>query len=78
MSRRFLTAADVRRAGGPEVVVDEDTVVTPQAQEVAQSLGITLRTATGPYTEPKPDRGPDAAQASIHLPAEASRVATQK
>ena len=69
MSRRFLTAEDVRRSGGPEILVDADTVVTPQAQEVARSRGITFRTAAGPYVEPEPDRGPDAAQASVHLPA---------
>jgi len=69
MSRRFLTAEDVRRASGPEILVDAETVVTPQARDVARSRGIALRTASGPYTEPSPDRGPDAAQASVHLPA---------
>ena len=33
MSRRFLTAEDVRRAEGTEILVDESTVVTPQALE---------------------------------------------
>lgn len=60
MSRRFLTAEDVRRAGGTELVVDANTVVTPQAQEVARSLGIALRTVAGEWREPEPDRGPDA------------------
>ena len=67
MSRRFLTADDVRRAGGPEIVVDETTVVTPQAQEVAGSLGIAIRTHSGPYHEPEPDRGPDA-EAEVQHP----------
>jgi ACT domain-containing protein len=62
MSRRFLTAEDVRRAGGGELVVDADTVVTPQAQEVARSLGVQIRTGAGAYAEPAPDRGPDAAR----------------
>lgn len=60
MSRRFLTADDVRRASGAEIVVDAQTLVTPQALEVAQSMGINIRTASGAYTEPVPDRGPDA------------------
>ena len=60
MSRRYFTADDVRRANGPEIVVDEGTVVTPQAQEVASSMGITFRTNLGAYDEPEPDRGPDA------------------
>ena len=60
MSRRFLTAEDVRRAGGQEIIVDETTVVTPQAQEVASSMGVEIRTGSGAYTEPTPDRGPDA------------------
>ena len=40
MGRRFLTAEDVRRLGGPAISVDADTVVTPQALEAAASLGI--------------------------------------
>ena len=68
MSRRFLTAEDVRRAGGPEIILDAETVVTPQALEVAKQAGITLRTATGAYAEPAPDRGPDASRALAHLP----------
>jgi ACT domain-containing protein len=64
MSRRFLTAEDVRRAGGPEILVDADTVVTPQALEVAAASGIAIRSGAGAYSEPKPDRGPDALRAS--------------
>jgi ACT domain-containing protein len=60
MSRRFLTADDVRRAGGSEILVDAQTLVTPQALEVAHSLGIALRTPQGEWSEPEPDRGPDA------------------
>jgi ACT domain-containing protein len=59
MSRRFLTADDVRRSGGPDITVDTDTVVTPQALEVAESMGISIRTSAGAYSEPAPDRGPD-------------------
>ena len=68
MSRRFLTAEDVRRAGGPEIVVDETTVVTPQAAEAARSAGIRIRGAGGPLAEPPPDRGPDAERAARSLP----------
>lgn len=68
MSRRFLTAEDVRRAVGREILVEEGTVVTPQAQDAAAAAGIFLRTAHGPYVEPPPDRGPDAALAVHHLP----------
>lgn len=60
MSRRFLTAEDVRRAGSAELVVDPDTVVTPQALDVARSMGVQIRTQAGGWSEPKPDRGPDA------------------
>jgi ACT domain-containing protein len=66
MSRRFLTAEDVRKAGGTDLVVDVQTVVTPQAQEVARSLGIAIRTAEGDWREPEPDRGPDADDAVLH------------
>ncbi len=59
MGRRFLTAEDVRRAHAPEIVVEPDTVVTPQAREVADAAGIAIRTDAGPYVEPPPDRGPD-------------------
>lgn len=68
MPRRFLTAEDVRRAAGKEIVVDESTVVTPQALEVAQGAGIRIRTGGGAYREPEPDRGPDAARAQSTLP----------
>lgn len=60
MSRRFLTAEDVRRAEGAELVVDPQTVVTPQAREVASARGMEIRTSSGPYETPAPDRGPDA------------------
>ncbi len=59
MSRRYLTAEDVRAAKGGEVVIDERTLVTPQAQELAAELGLAIRTAGGDWTEPVPDRGPD-------------------
>lgn len=68
MARRFITAEDVRRAHGGELIIDESTVVTPQAAAVAEASGVTLRTASGPYTPPPPDRGPDAPLASRHLP----------
>ena len=68
MPRRFITAEDVRRASG-EIVVDPETVVTPQALEAASAAGVAIRRAGGqPYSEPSPDRGPDAARASHHLP----------
>ena len=69
MPRRFITVEDVRRAGGAELSVDPDTVVTPQALEAAAAAGITIRSASGgAYVPPAPDRGPDAARASQHLP----------
>lgn len=68
MPRRFLTAEDVRRAQGGEIVVDESTVVTPQALETAQAAGIRIRTGRAEYREPEPDRGPDAARAQVTLP----------
>lgn len=67
MSRRFLTAEEVRRAGGNEIVVDAETLVTPQALDVARSMGVSIRTATGAYQEPVPDRGPDAQAQIEHL-----------
>jgi ACT domain-containing protein len=67
MTRRFLTAEDVRRAAGNEIVVDAETVVTPQALEVARQAGITIRGAAGSYAEPQPDRGPDASRAVTKL-----------
>ncbi len=69
MTRRFITAEDVRRAQGGELIVDENTVVTPQALEVAQAAGVVVRTVAGqPYAEPAPDRGPDAGRVATHLP----------
>lgn len=68
MAPRFLTAEDVRRAGGSEIVVDEATVVTPQALEVAQAAGIAIRTQRGAWTAPAPDRGPDAWRSAETLP----------
>jgi len=68
MPARFLTAEDVRRARGSEIVVDPGTVVTPQALEVAQAAGIEIRTEHGAYREPEPDRGPDTDRARRTLP----------
>lgn len=68
MPKRFLTAEDVRGASSREIVVDEHTLVTPQAQEAAAQAGIVIRTAGGPWVEPAPDRGPDAARAMRSLP----------
>ncbi len=69
MTRRLITAEDVRRAQGGELIVDEDTVVTPQALEIAEAAGVVVRTAAGqPYAEPPPDRGPDAGRVATHLP----------
>ena len=65
---RFLTSEDVRRAGGAEIVVDEGTIVTPQALEAARSAGVAIRSTGGPYAEPAPDRGPDAAASQGALP----------
>lgn len=68
MSRRFFTIEDLNRAGGKDVWVDESTVVTPQAQEAARAAGITIRTPSGTWSEPAPDRGPDAERAVQTLP----------
>ena len=72
MAQRFLTAGDVRRArsagGSGEIVVDEGTVVTPQALEAAAAAGVEIRTPAGAYREPPPDRGPDAERAAWSLP----------
>jgi ACT domain-containing protein len=68
MAKRFLTAEDVRHAGSTEIIVDENTIVTPQALEAAQAARINIRTTQGAYTEPKPDRGPDAEHAMRSLP----------
>ena len=68
MPRRFITAEDVRRAGG-DLLAEEGTVVTPQALEAAAAAGVAIRQAGGaPYEEPVPDRGPDAEHAVHHLP----------
>jgi ACT domain-containing protein len=66
MTRRFVTAEDIRRANGGEMIVDANTVVTPQAAQAARAAGVAIRTASGPYVDPEPDRGPDAARASKH------------
>jgi ACT domain-containing protein len=68
MTRRFLTSEDVRRAGSGELVVEASTVVTPQALEAARGVGLTIRTASGPWQEPAPDRGPDAEREMRHPP----------
>ncbi len=68
MSGRYLTVEDVHRHGGPEIVVEEGTVVTRQALDAADRLGIAIRTPGGAYAEPEPDRGPDAAYAARTLP----------
>ena len=68
MSRRFLTAEDVGRASGSEILVDPTTVVTPQALEAAQAAGIQIRTEHGAWSEPQPDRGPDSMNPHPHLP----------
>lgn len=68
MAKRFLTAEDVRQSGAREIIVDEQTIVTPQALEAAQSANIAIRTKVGAYTEPTPDRGPDADRALRALP----------
>jgi ACT domain-containing protein len=67
MTRRFLTAEDVRRLiqnGGGELVIDAETVVTPQAQEAASAAGVKITSgAGGAWQAPQPDRGPDAKRA---------------
>lgn len=68
MARRFLTADDVRREHSGAIVVEEGTIVTPQALETARELGKVISTAKGPYVAPTPDRGPDAAGARRTLP----------
>ena len=69
MARRFLTAEDVRAHGAGDIVVDAGTVVTYQALELAESLGVAIRTGSGgAYREPVPDRGPDANLAARNLP----------
>ena len=68
MTRRFLTAEDVRRLGGPEILLEAGTVVTPQAAEAAASAGVRLLGPSGAYAPPIPDRGPDSARAQEALP----------
>lgn len=68
MTRRFLTAEDVRRAEGRSLEVDASTIVTPQALEEAERLGVALVSGGGAYREPAPDRGPDAQRAMNALP----------
>ncbi|MBK7641673.1 MAG: hypothetical protein IPJ19_01265 [Planctomycetes bacterium] len=68
MPRRFLTVEDLVRSNAREIHVDDDTLVTPQAQEWARQKGISIVNGPGGYTEPAPDRGPDAARASQSLP----------
>ncbi len=68
MARRFLTVEDLQRANAREIRVDEDTLVTPQAQEWARQHGIALVNGPQGYVEPAPDRGPDAARAAKSLP----------
>ncbi len=66
---RFLTSEDVRRAGATrEIVVEPGTVVTPQAADTAREAGVSIRTASGAYSDPAPDRGPDAGLAQRSLP----------
>lgn len=68
MTRRFLTAEDVRSAQGRSIQVDAATIVTPQALEEAQRLGVSLVTGAAAWREPTPDRGPDAQRAARVLP----------
>jgi ACT domain-containing protein len=68
MARRFLTAEDVLRANAAEIVVDEGTVVTPQALEVAAQRGVAIRAGGGAWKEPAPDRGPDSENTRQRLP----------
>lgn len=72
MPRRFLTVEDLHRlcekAGTREIAVEEGTLVTPQALEEAQRMGVALTSGGGGYKEPVPDRGPDAEGAQRTLP----------
>ncbi len=68
MSRRFLTAEDVRRSEGAEIIVEPTTVVTPQALDAARERGISVRTESGEWQPGPPDRGPDAERALRSLP----------
>jgi len=71
LARRYLTAEDVRRLAQPggQIVVDPETLATPHALAVAEELGVRLVTGTGgAYSDPAPDRGPDADRARRSLP----------
>lgn len=68
MPRRFLTADDVRRAQGGSIDVDPETLVTPQARELADELGVAIRSGGAAHQDPAPDRGPDAERARRTLP----------
>lgn len=70
MARRFITVEDIQRAQGQELVVDSETIVTPQALEAASSMGVVIRggASDGSYQEPTPDRGPDAVAGVNRLP----------
>jgi ACT domain-containing protein len=72
MPRRFLTVEDLHRlcekASTREISVEEGTLVTPQALEEAQRMGVAIKRGGGGYTEPAPDRGPDAEIAQRTLP----------
>jgi len=68
MPRRFLTVEDLVQAKAREIHVDADTLVTPQALEWARQNGVSIVNGPAGYTEPKPDRGPDAARAAQSLP----------
>ena len=66
MPRRFITAEDIRRVGSGELVVESQTVVTPQALDAARSVGVVLKGANGgTFEQPAPDRGPDAGRALV-------------
>ena len=52
MAKRFLTAEDVRRLGGPEILLEGETVVTPQAAEAAATAGVAPRGARRVRTRP--------------------------
>lgn len=71
MPRRFITVDDLRAlsARGKDIVIDEDTMLTPHAQAFADEHRISVRTQSGgAYKEPAPDRGPDAERAQRTLP----------
>ncbi len=69
MAKKFITTEDVRRAGSGQILVDAETIVTPQALEFAAQNGVRLVDARGAgWSEPAPDRGPDAQRAMRSLP----------